>query len=174
MRDFSRLGMQFGEHVQKVTPELLSGETPKSASEMERRTRQAVLDMGRFLIGVWPGLLDGSYPKSEIKCRCGARAHYSCRRDGELLTVLGTVHSALFEPHERAYYLSAQCHERTYPLDEQPGLRPGEISAELESLLGMTGALMTFAKGVISSPGSPWSISARRARTKRRRTWEQR
>jgi hypothetical protein len=141
MRDFSRLGMQFGEHVQKVTAELLSGETPKSASEIERRTRQAVLNMGRFLMGAWLGLLDGSYPESEIKCRCGAKARYQCRRDGELLTVLGTVH------YERAYYLCAQCHEGTYPLDEQLGLRPGEISAELESLLGMTGALMTFGKG---------------------------
>jgi len=55
MRDFSRLGMQFGEHVQKVTAELLSGETPRSASEIERRTRQAVLDMGRFLTGAWLG-----------------------------------------------------------------------------------------------------------------------
>ena len=40
MRDFSRLGIQFGEHVQKVTAELLLGETPKSASEIERCTRQ--------------------------------------------------------------------------------------------------------------------------------------
>ena len=114
---------------------------------MERRTRQAVLDMGRFLMGAWLGLLDRSYPESEIKCRCGAKAHYQCRRDGELPTVLGTVHSALFEPHRRAYYLCARCHEGTYPLDEQLGLRRGEISAELESLLGMTGALLTFGKG---------------------------
>jgi len=55
--------------------------------------------------------------------------------------LLGTVH------YEWAYYLCAQCHEGTYPSDEQLGLRPGEISAEVESLLGMTGALMTFAKG---------------------------
>jgi hypothetical protein len=32
-------------------------------------------------------------------------------------------------------------------LDEKLGLRPGEISAELESLLGMVGASMTFGKG---------------------------
>jgi hypothetical protein len=141
MRDFSRLGMQFGEHVQKVTAELLTKGTPKSVSEMERRTRQAVMEMGRFLLGAWLGLLDGAYPESEIPCRCGGKAHYQCRRDGELLTLLGTVH------YERAYYLCAQCHQGTYPLDEQLGLRAGELSAELESLLGMTGALMTFAKG---------------------------
>jgi len=141
MRDFSRLGMQFGEHVQKVTAELLGGDAPRSVSEMERRTRQAVLEMGRFLLGAWLRLLDGPYPESEIPCRCGGKARYQCRRDGELLTLLGTVH------YERAYYLCGQCHQGTYPLDEKLGLRPGQISAELESLLGMTGALMTFAKG---------------------------
>ena len=141
MLDFSRLGIQFADQMQRITAELLGGETPHSVSEMERRTRQAVLEMGRFLLTTWLRLLDGSYPESEITCRCGAKAHYQCRRDGELLTLLGTVH------YERAYYLCAQCHQGTYPLDERLGLRPGEISAELESLLGMTGALMTFAKG---------------------------
>jgi len=141
MRDESRLGMQFAEQMQKVTAELLGGAAPHSAGEMERRTREAVLEMGRFLLGAWLRLLDGSYPESEIKCRCGAKAQYQCRRDGELLTIVGTVH------YERAYYLCAECHEGTYPLDEKLGLRPGQISAELESLLGMTGALMTFGKG---------------------------
>jgi len=141
MRDVSRLGTAFAEQMQKITAELLGGATPHSVSEMERRTREAVLEMGRFLLGSWLRLLEGSYPSSEIKCRCGAKAQYQCRRDGELLTILGTVH------YERAYYLCAQCHGGTYPLDEKLGLRPGQISAELESLLGMTGALMPFGKG---------------------------
>jgi hypothetical protein len=141
MRDMSRMGMQFAEQMQKVTAELLGGATPQNVSEMERRTREAALTMGRFLLGSWLRLLDGSYPQSEIKCRCGGKAQYQCRRDGELLTMLGTVH------YERAYYLCAHCHEGTYPLDERLGLRAGQISAELESLLGMTGALMTFGKG---------------------------
>ena len=53
MRDLSRLGMQFAEQMQKITAELLGGETPHSVSEMERRTREAVLEMGRFLLGTW-------------------------------------------------------------------------------------------------------------------------
>ncbi len=141
MRDFSQLGMQFAEQMQRVTAELLGGDTPHSVSEMERRTRQAVMEMGRFLLGAWLRLLEGAYPQLEVSCRCGGKAHYQCRREGELLTLLGTIH------YERAYYLCARCHQGTYPLDEKLGLRPGEMSAELESLLGMTGALMTFAKG---------------------------
>jgi hypothetical protein len=141
MRDMSRLGMQFIQQVQKVTMGLFGGGVPHSLSAMERQTREAVMTMGRFLLGAWLQGLDEAYPESEINCRCGGKAHYQCRREGELLTVLGTVH------YERAYYLCAACHHGSYPLDEQLGLRPGEISAELESLLGMTGALMTFAKG---------------------------
>jgi hypothetical protein len=141
MRDMSRLGKQFMEQVLQVTGELFGGGLPHSLSAMERQTRAAVMTMGRFLLGAWLQGLDETYPESEVSCRCGGKAHYQCRRGGELLTVLGTVH------YERAYYLCATCHQGTYPLDEQLGLRPGEISAELESLLGMTGALLTFAKG---------------------------
>ena len=101
MVDMRRLGIQFAEQMQRITAELIGGATPQSASEMERRTREGVLEMGRFLLGTWLRLLEGSYPPSEIPCRCGAKAQYHCRRDGELLTVLGTVH------YERAYYLCA-------------------------------------------------------------------
>jgi len=141
MGDISELGMEFGQHVQKVTQELLLAGTPGSLSEMERKIRQALLQIGQFLLGAWIMLQEGPYPPTEIACRCGQKAHYQRKRAGVLFTVLGMVH------YTRAYYLCSHCHQGTCPLDEQLGLRPGEISAELESLLGMTGALMTFGKG---------------------------
>lgn len=139
--DIGRLGMEFGEHVLKVTSELLLGEAPRSLSAMERKMRAALLRIGQFLLSAWLRLQDEAYPPSVLRCRCGGQAHYQCRREGELLTLLGRV------SYKRAYYLCPQCHQGTYPLDERLGLRPGQMSAELESLLGMTGALMTFAKG---------------------------
>jgi hypothetical protein len=141
MSGLEQLGMQFGEHVLQVTGELLSGEGPKSGREMERRIRETLLGLGRFLMGVWLRLQDGAYPESEIRCRCGEKAQYQCRREGTLLTLLGTLQ------YKRAYYLCAHCHQGTYPLDEKLGLRPGQLSAELERLVGMTGALMAFMKG---------------------------
>jgi hypothetical protein len=141
MGEMSRLGMEFGEHVQKITSELLMGEARRSLSDMERRIRAALLQLGQFLLGAWLLLQEGIYPDSEIKCRCGGKAHYQCRREGQLITLLGRV------SYKRAYYLCPQCHQGTYPLDERLGLRPGEMSAEVESLLGMTGASVTFAKG---------------------------
>jgi len=44
-------------------------------------------------------------------------------------------------------------HQGTYPLDERLGLRPGELSAELESLSALTGVQMPLDKGVTFSNG---------------------
>ena len=44
-------------------------------------------------------------------------------------------------------YVCVKCHTGQYPLDDKLGLRPGEISAELESLAAMTGAQLPFAQG---------------------------
>jgi hypothetical protein len=69
---------------------------------------------------------------------CGGQASYQFKRKGTLLTILGQVE------YKRAYYLCAACQKGHYPLDDQLGLRPGQISAELESLTGMTGAQLPF------------------------------
>jgi hypothetical protein len=141
MSDISRLGAEFGEYVLRITSELLLGEAPRSLSEMEGKIREGLLRIGQFLLGAWLRLQEGAYPVREIPCPCGGQAQYQSKREGQLLTLLGRV------PYKRGYYLCGQCHRGTYPLDEHLGLRPGEMSAELESLLGMTGASLTFAKG---------------------------
>lgn len=141
MSEMARLGQEFGQHVQKVTYELLLGGTPQSLSEMERRVRQALLRIGQFLLGAWLALQEGPYPAATIRCRCGGDAEYQFKREGVLLTLLGNTR------YRRAYYVCPKCHTGTYPLDERLGLRPGELSAELESLLGMTGAQTPFEKG---------------------------
>jgi len=45
------------------------------------------------------------------------------------------------------YYLCSACHRGYFPVDERLGLRPNAISAELERLAAMTGALLPFGKG---------------------------
>jgi hypothetical protein len=141
MSSAARLGQEFGEHVQKVTGELLLGGAPDSLSEMERRVRKALLQIGQFLLGAWLALQEGPYLAQTVECRCGGSAAYQFKREGVLLTLLGDIH------YKRAYYVCPTCHAGTYPLDERLGLRPGELSAELESLVGLTGAQTPFEKG---------------------------
>ena len=48
-----------------------------------------------------------------------------------LITLLGQVE------YSRAYYRCDECQQGHYPLDQKLGLRPGQMSAELESLSGV-------------------------------------
>jgi hypothetical protein len=136
----ARLGMEFGQHVLEETQELLMV-SPKSLSEMERRTRELLVRVGQFLLGAWLMIQEGPYPAQRIACPCGSEAQYLSKREAVLFTVLGQV------VYRRAYYVCAHCHRGCCPLDERFGLRPGQMSAELESLVGMTGASLPFAKG---------------------------
>jgi hypothetical protein len=125
----------------QLTSELLQPEQPSSLSDMERDIRTMLLKQGRFLLSAWLAMLEERYPVTSIPCLCGGQAMYQYRREGTLLTILGQV------TYERAYYLCPECHQGTYPLDEQLGLRPGQMSAELESLAGMMGAQLPFEQG---------------------------
>jgi hypothetical protein len=141
MQSAVQLGQQYGRYVMQLTSELLQPEQPSCLSDMERDIRTMLLKQGRFLLSAWLAMLEEAYPASSIPCACGGQAAYQYRRKGTLLTMLGQV------TYERAYYLCPQCHEGTYPLDQQLGLRPGQMSAEVESLAGMTGAQLPFEQG---------------------------
>jgi len=142
MEDISRLGMEFGQHVHKLTYDLLLSKlVPKSLSEMERGIREMLVKLGNFLLTSWLALQNDRYPPETITCRCGATARYREMREGVLFTLFGRV------TYRRAYYLCNSCHQGTYPLDERLGLRPGELSAELEGLSAMTGAQLPFGQG---------------------------
>jgi hypothetical protein len=49
--------------------------------------------------------------------------------------------------YRRAYYTCATCHQGHYPLDERLGLRPNQMSAEVERLAGLVGVQTAFGKG---------------------------
>lgn len=125
----------------ELSAQLLQPETPTGLSQMERDIRTMLLKQGRFLLGAWLTMLDQPYPAQSIPCRCGAEALFQFRREATLLTILGQV------TYQRAYYLCPQCHQGRFPLDEQLGLRPGQMSAQLESLAAMTGAQLPFQQG---------------------------
>lgn len=140
MNNIAKLGQEFGQYVIQLTSELLVRTSqPKSLSEMERNIRQMLLKLGQFLLSAWLALQENGYPAETRPCpHCGGQAAYQFKRSALLLTILGQVE------YNRAYYLCAACQQGHYPLDQQLGLRPGQISAELESLTGMTGAQLPF------------------------------
>jgi hypothetical protein len=76
------------------------------------------------------------------KCpHCQGEAKYKERRKGTLQTVFGKI------SYRRAYYLCETCRQGHYPLDEQLGLRPNALSAEVERLAAYVGVQMPFAQG---------------------------
>jgi hypothetical protein len=141
MQSAAQMGQQYGRYVMELTAQLLQPETPTSLTHMERDIRTMLLKQGRLLLGIWLATLEPSYPAESIPCACGGEARYQFRREATLLTILGQV------TYPRAYYLCPQCHQGRYPLDEQLGLRPGQMSAELESLAAVTGAQLPFRQG---------------------------
>ncbi|MFQ5610835.1 MAG: hypothetical protein ACE5H9_01735 [Anaerolineae bacterium] len=141
MKTLANLGQEFGQYVIQLTAELMGGGEPKSLSEMERHIRQMLLKLGRFLLGAWLAMLVEPYPIESVPCQCGGQASFQFNRAGTLLTIVGQVE------YKRPYYLCANCQQGVYPLDQQLGLRPGQMSAELESLSGMTGAQLPFGQG---------------------------
>lgn len=131
----------FAQFALSLSAELFGAAAPSSLSAMEQRVRARMLELGRLLLGAWLADEEEHYPPETVPCGCGGAAVYERRREGVLYTTLGTVR------YQRAYYLCPACHQGQYPLDTRLGLRPGEMSAALESLVGLTGALVPFAKG---------------------------
>jgi hypothetical protein len=140
MNNIAKLGQEFGQYMIQLTSELFVGSgQPRSLSEMEQKIREMLLKVGQFLLSSWLALQETAYPADCVVCPCcGGQANYQFKRKGTLLTILGQVE------YKRAYYLCPACQKGHYPLDDQLGLRPGQISAELESLTGMTGAQLPF------------------------------
>lgn len=141
MKTIVKLGQEFGQYVIQLTAELIGVGEPKSLSEMERQIREMLLKLGQFLLGAWLAMLDEAYPEETIGCRCGGEASYQFKREGKLKTIVGDV------GYKRAYYLCGACRSGVYPLDQKLGLRPGQMSAEVENLSGMTGAQLPFGQG---------------------------
>jgi hypothetical protein len=117
-------------------------ESPQSLSEMEHTLRQLLHKLGNILLHMWLIWQTPRYCSPSVACpHCGADTQYQRKRWGKLLTMFGEVR------YRRGYYVCPQCHQGHYPLDEQLGLRPNAMSAEVERLAAMTGVQMPFGKG---------------------------
>lgn len=113
-----------------------------SLSEMEQEIRRQMVEAGRQALAQCLANRQEKYPAATYPCPgCGKDAAYVRQRKGTLRTTLGQV------KYQRSYYLCDNCRQGTYPLDNRLGLRPNEMSAELERLGGMVGVEISFGKG---------------------------
>lgn len=117
-------------------------EQAASLSDVEQAIRRQMMAAGRQALVTYLQKQRPKYPAETTTCpHCGQQAGYVRRRAAKLHTMLGAV------GYERPYYLCPDCHRGTCPLDEALGLRPNQMSAELERLGGMTGVETSFGKG---------------------------
>lgn len=106
---------------------------------MEKAVLEELHGFGNELLSSMVGVWSARYPAATIACRCGGEAQYQRQRTGECKTLLGTIEV------KRAYYLCAQCHQGSCPLDKQIGFCAGSISAGLDELLALLGCQFSFA-----------------------------
>lgn len=119
-------------------------EESQSLSEMEQRMREWLYQVGNLMLSLWLMWLVPRYDAACVACpHCAGQAKYQRRREGMLRTMLGQI------KYKRAYYLCVDCGQGHYPLDEQYGLRPNAMSAELERLAALVGVQMPFAQASI-------------------------
>lgn len=117
-------------------------EQPSSLSEMEQAIKRFTVWLGGILLWLWLKWEEGRYPAKECQCpHCGGTAEYQRQREGTLHTLFGTL------KYRRAYYTCPRCHQGHYPQDERLGLRPNQMSAELERVAGLVGVQTAFGKG---------------------------
>lgn len=115
---------------------------PDSFGQMEQELRQLLQECGEQGLREWVNSLSPIYPEDTACCPyCEQKADYIRRREGKLRTLQGKI------VYQRPYYLCEQCHQGHYPLDIELGLRPNEMSSEMERLGGLTGVIMPFAQG---------------------------
>jgi len=110
----------------------------KDLLEMEQTIRQVTQTQGNEMLRQWLEAQDEKYPADEMDCRCGGKARYQRRRVGVIITLYGRVR------YRRSYYLCPCCGKGFYPLDEQLGIRPGQMSDAVIDIAGLLGAQDAF------------------------------
>jgi hypothetical protein len=117
-------------------------EQPDDLGQMERELRQLLQECGQAGLSLWVASLTPAYPEDHSDCpHCHQEAEYIRWRSGRLRTLQGTM------PYRRPYYLCPHCHRGHYPFDNELGLRPNQMSAEMERLGGMIGVEIPFGQG---------------------------
>ncbi len=115
-------------------------QSKQSLPDIEQTIRECLQQVGNVLLMVWLEILSEQYTACAWDCPiCDGTARYERQRQAQMRTMLGTV------KYRRAVYV-CECGHRHYPMDEALGLRPNEMSAELERLAAQMGVNLPFAQ----------------------------
>jgi hypothetical protein len=107
------------------------------AGELEQALRSSLQRIGRSSYGEMLSLMDKHQNGVAADCKCGQQGKRVLRREAQVLSVFG------WASYRRSYY-QCQCGRRWVALDEEQGLRAGQATQEMSSLLGLAGITVSF------------------------------
>ena len=106
--------------------------------EIEESLREITREIGRNGYGKILTLLDEEKQGVVSACQCGSTGKRVSRREAKVLSVFGWV------SYTRSYYQDNACGHRWHPLDECEGLRAGQATPMMSSLLALSGVTVSF------------------------------
>jgi hypothetical protein len=111
----------------------------KDIEKLENGLREILKGVGAQAYGK---ILENEDEKlgKEVRCGCGGKAKRIMRRKGKILSVFDWVE------YLRSYYGCSRCGRKHTRLDQDWGLRPGEVSPVMGKLLAIAGVDLAFEK----------------------------
>ena len=108
------------------------------AGELEQVLRSSLQAIGQASYGEMLSMLDEQSQEVCEECRCGQMGRRVSKREARVLSVFGWVKYA------RSYYGCEKCGRHWVALDEAQGLRAGQATQLMSSLLGLAGITVSF------------------------------
>lgn len=105
--------------------------------ELEQALRSSLQEIGRSSYGEMLSLMDQHRHEVEADCSCGLQGKRVLRREAQVLSVFG------WSTYRRSYY-QCKCGHRWCALDKEQGLRAGQATEVMSSLLGIAGITVSF------------------------------
>ena len=113
-----------------------------SLAELEVAVKQMGQAFGNLVIEKVLEAQEPAYASLEERCPYhGEETEYQRWREGMTITLQGRVR------YRRRYYLCSQCGRGHYPVDEQLGIEPGQMSEEVVKVAALLGIQDAFGTG---------------------------
>jgi hypothetical protein len=130
---------RLSEQVSALIAEYDGEITASSLSEIEVAVQHMTQELGNEITRQVLEAQEPRYPADDHRCpHCDAQARYQRRRKGMVMTLQGRVY------YRRTYYVCPHCGRGHYPLDDQLGIQPGQMSQEVIQVAALLGVQDAF------------------------------